>query len=127
MRRSPRGRCGGGAGTAEAGRLTTPTTRRGSLSCHHPTTVVADPAVDYVAELKRGDGGDIGIHGSIELARSLLRTRLVDELRLVVAPVLAHHERRLFDPDDELVRLELRAARPTPSGALLADYRVIVA
>src|SRR5918992_1921787 len=31
------------------------------------TTVVKDPAVDYVAGLKQGDGGDLGIHGSIAL------------------------------------------------------------
>lgn len=34
-------------------------------------------------------GGDIGIHGSLTLARSLLAEQLVDELRLVVAPSLA--------------------------------------
>jgi dihydrofolate reductase len=90
------------------------------------STVVTDPAEGYVAELKRRAGGDIGIHGSIELARSLLRAGLVDELRLVIAPVVAHRGRRLFDHDDELLRLELQSARPTPSGALLTDYRVIL-
>ncbi len=39
-----------------------------------------------VRELASQPGGDIGVHGSIELARSLLRAGLVDELRLVVAP-----------------------------------------
>lgn len=62
---------------------------------------------------------------SIELARSLLRARLVDELRLVVAPAVAHRGRRLFDDDDQLVKLELRQARATSSGSLLCDYRVV--
>ena len=77
-----------------------------------------------MAELKRTEGGDIGIHGSIELARSLLRARLVDELRLVIAPAVARRGRRLFDDQDELLKLELLEVRGTPSGALLCDYRI---
>jgi dihydrofolate reductase len=88
------------------------------------STLVAEPADTYVAELKRSDGGDIGIHGSIELARSLLRARLVDELRLVIAPAVAHQGRRLFDDRAELLKLELTNAQGTPSGALLCDYRI---
>lgn len=42
------------------------------------STAVTTPAADYVAELKGRPGRDIGVHGSIELARSLLRARLVD-------------------------------------------------
>src|SRR5690606_31028885 len=63
------------------------------------TTVVTTPVAEYVTEMKHGTGGDIGIHGSIELARSLVHAGLVDELRLVVAPALAGHGRRLFDGD----------------------------
>ena len=88
------------------------------------TTVVTDPAGDYVAQLKARSGGDIGIHGSIALARSLLRAGLVDELRLVVAPVVAGRGRRLFEGEDELRTLELLDLDRTPSGALLAGYRV---
>src|SRR5829696_2135728 len=60
------------------------------------STIVSAPAAEYVADLKRVDGADIGIHGSISLARSLLQAKLVDELRLVVAPTVASHGRRLF-------------------------------
>ena len=92
-------------------------------------TVVADrPPVEYVTDLKRGDGGDVGIHGSIELARSLLRADLVDELRLVVAPALAHTGRRLFDGADAggIRKLELLESRSTAAGSLLLAYRVAV-
>jgi dihydrofolate reductase len=58
------------------------------------------------------------------LARSLLRARLVDELRLVIAPAVAHRGRRLFDDQAELLKLELTNAQGTPSGALLCDYRI---
>jgi dihydrofolate reductase len=68
-------------------------------------------------------GGDIGIHGSIALAQSLLRARLVDELRLVIAPVVAGRGRRLFDGDDDLQRLELLEITRTPNGTLFLAYR----
>jgi dihydrofolate reductase len=88
------------------------------------TTVVPVPAREYVGDLKARDGGDIGIHGSITLAGSLLRDRLVDELRLVVAPALAWRGKRLFGTDRDLDRLELIEADHTPAGALLLAYRV---
>lgn len=88
------------------------------------STLVTTAAEDYVADLKQQTGEDIGIHGSIELARSLLRARLVDELRLVVAPTVAGHGRRLFDGDDDLQKLELLDLGRTLSGSLLLAYRV---
>src|SRR4051812_6422955 len=66
------------------------------------TTQVTGPAAAYVADLKRQTGGDIGIHGSLTLARALLREHLVDELRLAVSPSLAGHGRRLFDETGDL-------------------------
>ena len=87
------------------------------------STLVTTPLADYVADLKTGPGGDIGIHESIALAQSLLRARLVDELRLVVAPVVAGRGRRLFDSDDELQRLELVDVTSSPNGTLFLAYR----
>lgn len=88
------------------------------------TVVVTDRAVDHVRVLKHQDGGDVGIHGSTSLGRSLLRSGLVDELRLVVAATLAGRGQRLFDGEDELRRLELARVQSTPAGTLLLDYRV---
>jgi len=87
------------------------------------TVVVGRPAADHVRELKQQPGGDIGIHGSIELARSLLREGLVDELRLVVAATVAGRGQRLFDGADELRRLTLVDVDSTPAGSLLLGYR----
>ena len=86
------------------------------------TTFVDAPAAGYVAELKEGDGGDIGIHGSIALSQSLMGAGLVDELRLVVAPTVAAGGRRLFGSEGELQRFELTDARGTPSGLVLLAY-----
>jgi dihydrofolate reductase len=88
------------------------------------STFVSEPAETYVAELKQGDGGDIGIHGSITLAQALLRAGLVDELQLVVAPTIAGSGRRLFDGTDELTKLEQLSADRTAAGTLLLGYRV---
>lgn len=87
------------------------------------STVVEAPVGGYVEALKHQPGRDIGIHGSIRLARSLLRARLVDELRLVVAPTLAGHGRRLFADDDTLDRLELVNSERSPDGLLFLHYR----
>lgn len=87
-------------------------------------TAVQGPVGDFVRDLRGRDGGDIGVHGSIELTRSLLGSGLVDELRLVVAPVVAGAGRRLLS-DVARHRLQLVSSVSTSSGALLLDYRVL--
>jgi dihydrofolate reductase len=84
--------------------------------------IVTDSAVDYVRALKQGDGGDIGIHGSISLTQSLMRARLVDEFRLVVAPALAGRGRRLFADTDRLDELELVEVDRSATGVLFLRY-----
>jgi dihydrofolate reductase len=87
------------------------------------SVLVTTPVAEYVAALKQQPGRDIGIHGSIVLAQSLLRARLVDELRLVVAPSLAGRGRRLFASDDALDKLELVDVERSAGGALFLGYR----
>ncbi|MFF5079297.1 dihydrofolate reductase family protein [Actinoplanes sp. NPDC000266] len=84
------------------------------------TTVVRETAVDVVRDLKSREGGDIGLHGSIELSRSLLAAGLVDELRLVVAPTVPAGGRHLLD--GLASKWALRDVRPTPSGGVLTHY-----
>jgi dihydrofolate reductase len=85
---------------------------------------VSGPIEDVVRDLTSEGGGDIGVHGSIELAQSLLAAGLVNELRLVVAPVTGFAGRRLFQADHDTQRLDLLSAVPAPSGSLLLTYRV---
>ena len=87
---------------------------------------ITGPAADYVRELKRQSGGDIGIHGSTELARALISARLVDELRFVIPPTVAGHGKRLFAADsaDDLQQFELVDVERTPNGTLFTHYRV---
>ncbi len=86
------------------------------------TTFVNEPVLPFVTALKDRAGGDIGIHGSLTLARTLLAGRLVDDLRLVIAPSLAGHGQRLFATDAELQRFELLSAGRS-AGCLLLHYR----
>lgn len=83
---------------------------------------VAERAEDHVARLKAQPGGDIGVHGSITLAQSLLAAGLVDELRLVVVPTIAHSGRRLFQEGPAPRRLDLVSVRPSSTGNLFVHY-----
>ena len=82
------------------------------------------PIADIVRDLKGRPGDDIGVHGSITLAQSLLGEGLVDELQLVVGPAFGFGGRRLFEHADGVRRMELLSASPTPSGSLLLAYRL---
>jgi dihydrofolate reductase len=85
---------------------------------------VGGPIEDVVRDLKARLGGDIGVHGSIQLAQSLLEANLVDELQLVVGPAFGFSGRRLFQSGDVIRTLDLISAVPTPSGSLLLGYRI---
>jgi dihydrofolate reductase len=87
------------------------------------TTVVEGDLAGFVTELKQQPGGDIGIHGSISITQSLLEAGLVDELRLVIAPAVRLHGRKLFDRASAS-RLTLTRSITSPTGYLLVDYRV---
>ncbi|MEV0164905.1 dihydrofolate reductase [Nonomuraea fuscirosea] len=85
------------------------------------STFVATPAPEYVTALKQEAGGDIGIHGSIDLTRSLMRAGLVDELRLVVAPAVVGRGRRVFD-GEEVRSWQLTEVERGKNGTLFLDY-----
>ncbi len=89
-----------------------------------PNTTVIDGALhQFVTTLRQQSGGDIGVHGSISLVQSLLEVGLVDELRLVIAPTLTMHGRRLFDKGLP-TRLTLTRHIVSPAGYLLLDFNV---
>lgn len=92
----------------------------------HNSEAVEGPVQDVVRDLKGRPGGDIGIHGSVQLAQSLLEAGLVDELEMVVGPAVGFPGRRLFAGAGDIRRLELLKATPTPTGGLLLAYRVPV-
>ena len=87
-------------------------------------TVIDGDLVAFVQDLQKQDGGDIGVHASIEVAQALLKAAVFDELRLVIAPKLVGTGRRLLDNLPEIALESIRSER-SPAGYLLADYRVI--
>ena len=87
------------------------------------TTIVDGDLFEFVTNLRQRTGGDIGVHGSITLTQSLLEEGLIDELRLVIAPALHMHGRKLFDRGLSR-RLTLTRHIASPSGYLLLDFQV---
>jgi dihydrofolate reductase len=86
--------------------------------------LVEGDLVEFVRGLQDQPGGDIGVHASISVARTLLAAGIVDELKLVISPAIAGAGRRLLDglPDQ---KLELIRSVTSPTGHLLVDYRII--
>jgi dihydrofolate reductase len=82
------------------------------------------PLVPFVQSLKVGSGADVGVHASISVAQALLAADAVDELRLVIAPTVAGVGRRLLDGLPP-IRLDSIRSVTSPTGYLLADFRVV--
>ncbi|HXR22093.1 MAG TPA: dihydrofolate reductase family protein [Acidimicrobiales bacterium] len=89
----------------------------------HNATAIEGGLVEFVQDLKNSSGGDIGVHASISVAQALLVADAIDEVRLVVAPAIVGHGRRLLDGLPP-IRLESLRSATSPRGYLLADYRI---
>jgi dihydrofolate reductase len=85
--------------------------------------LVDGDVVDAVRALTAQDGGELQVHGSPGLVQSLLRADLVDELRLVVAPVVLGEGKRLFGDGAIPRSWRLTASSATPTGVLVCTYR----
>lgn len=87
--------------------------------------LVEGDVVEAVRALREQDGGELQVHGSPGLVQTLLRADLVDELRLVVAPVVLGEGKRLFGAGAGAVpgSWRLTASSTTPAGVLLCTYR----
>jgi dihydrofolate reductase len=85
---------------------------------------VSGPLAEVVADVKKHADGDVGVHASITLAKSLLADGLVDELCLAVGRVLDPVGPRLFAGLPERRELKLLEAEATSSGSLWLRYRL---
>lgn len=99
------------------------------VATHHPDTLhwhhsqaLGHDVIAALRELKRGGGPDLVTQGSSELLHQLLATDVVDELRLLVYPVLLGRGKRLFDASTHASALRLEASRTTASGVLISRY-----
>lgn len=89
-----------------------------------PVSVLRGDIATTLSELKQRPGRELQIHGSTTLGRSLLATGIVDELRLVVAPVIVGDGRRLFERTDHPVGLRLVDVATTGGGLSVQTYEV---
>jgi dihydrofolate reductase len=84
--------------------------------------VLEGDLAEAVTALKAEDGGDLHVIGSAELVQSLLEDGLVDELRLMIDPVIVGGGKRIWRDDGALRPLRLVDSETTPSGAIFATY-----
>jgi dihydrofolate reductase len=87
------------------------------------TTILSGAVAAAAGELKATGGGELQVHGSGKLIRWLLANQLVDELTLVVCPVVVGQGARLFPDTGPDIALELLASRSTPKGVTIQVYR----
>lgn len=87
------------------------------------TTVLSGDLASAVRALRDAPGGELQVHGSGELVRSLLDDRLVDEIVLLTYPVVIGQGTRLFPASGPDAALDLVGARTTPAGIAIQVYR----
>jgi dihydrofolate reductase len=86
------------------------------------STVVSGDVVDEITKLKREQDGDIVVHGSAQLVQSLIENDLVDELRLMVFPVVLGTGKRLFGETTDKKRLRLSSSTVVGDGVAIQVY-----
>jgi dihydrofolate reductase len=87
-----------------------------------PSTILSGDVPAQVAALKQEPGRELQIHGSARLAQSMLAAGLIDELRLVIAPVVVGTGRRLFPEGGAPAGLRLLRNETTPGGLAVHVY-----
>jgi dihydrofolate reductase len=89
-----------------------------------PTTLIrGSDVVTAVAELRNQPGRDINVMGSAQLVRTLLANDLVDELNLMIEPILLGGGKGIFPDDGAARRFELTSATTTGTGVQLCRYQ----
>jgi dihydrofolate reductase len=98
-----------------------------SSTLENPTwtnsTVIKGDLASEVSKLKQEHSGDIVVHGSAQLAQALLDQDLVDELRLMVYPVVLGAGKRLFGDTSEKKPLALAESQIVGDGVAVLTYR----
>jgi dihydrofolate reductase len=87
------------------------------------SSLIKGNVAEEVAKLKQQPGRDIGMSGSGTLVQSLLQQGLIDELNLLIYPVVLGRGKRLFE-DGSNLSLKLKQSKTSSSGVLLTTYQV---
>ncbi|MEU0939349.1 MULTISPECIES: dihydrofolate reductase family protein [unclassified Embleya] len=97
------------------------------LTWNNTTRIPGDGALDGIRKLRETDGRDLVVMGSLSLARTLVAEGLVDELRLMIMPVLVGGGKTLFPTDGALRPLELVSTVVSSTGVHVCTYRPVTA
>ena len=89
------------------------------------TVLPADGAIDAIRELRHAGGRDLAVWGSATLVRDLLAHGLVDELRLMIEPIILGGGKRIFADDGNSIPLELVSSTTTSTGVHVCTYRPV--
>ncbi len=98
------------------------TTLSGPLKWQNSTVLQGDISEAVLALKHDGDGGELHVIGSTQLARTLIQRALVDGLRLMIDPVVVGGGKRVFPDNGGLRRFRLIDSQTTTTGAILATY-----
>jgi dihydrofolate reductase len=86
------------------------------------STLLEGDVAEAVAALKQADGGDLHVIGSMQLVQTLFEHDVVDELRLMIDPLLLGGGKRVFRDDGVARPFRLVDSQATTTGAILATY-----
>jgi dihydrofolate reductase len=95
------------------------------LTWNNTTRIPGDEAVARIGDLRERDGGDMVVMGSPTLARTLLSEGLVDELRLMIEPVILGGGKSIFPGDGTSCTLELVSTTASSTGVQVCTYRPV--
>jgi len=86
-------------------------------------TLIKGNLPEEITKLKKQPGKNIGVGGSPTLVRSLLQEGLLDELKLMIHPVVVGNGKHLFTEESELKRLQLVDSKVTGTGVVILTYQ----
>jgi dihydrofolate reductase len=87
------------------------------------STLIGDNVAEEISRLKEQPGKDISISGSPTLVRSLLQEDLLDELRLMLHPIVVGSGKRLFEDGSDQKALQLVDSETFSTGVLYLTYQ----
>ncbi|MEU0940822.1 dihydrofolate reductase family protein [Embleya sp. NPDC005971] len=95
------------------------------LTWNNTTLIPGDQALEQIRKLRATDGRDLVVMGSLSLARTLLAEGLVDELRLMIMPVLLGGGKTIYPDDGGLRTFELASTVVSSTGVHVCTYRAV--
>jgi dihydrofolate reductase len=89
------------------------------------STVLKGELAEEVSKVKQAHDGDIVVHGSAQLVQALLEQNLVDELRLMVFPVVLGRGKRIFGETSDKKALQLVDSKAVGDGVLILIHEPV--